>query len=113
MNLKEKVYALAKERGVKIAQLEKELGMAHSTILKWETSQPSGETLGKVADYFDVSVDFLLGRHNGYYTDPDVVILAQALKDRPEMRVLFDASRDVSATDLEAVIEIVKRLKKY
>ena len=108
MNLKEKVYALAKERGVKIAQLEKELGMAHSTILKWETSQPSGETLGKV-----VSVDFLLGRHNGYYTDPDVVILAQALKDRPEMRVLFDASRDVSATDLEAVIEIVKRLKKY
>ena len=37
-----------------------------STVTKWETGKaiPSPETLNKVADYFGVSVDYLLGRTN-------------------------------------------------
>lgn len=113
MGLKERVYALANERGIKITRLEAELGIAHSTIRRWNVNQPSGETLAKVADYFGVSVDFLLGRSDGYYIDPEAVLMTQALKERPEMKVLFDASRNVSASDIQFVVEMLERLKKY
>lgn len=36
--------------------------MANSSIRKWDTQSPSSERLRKVADYFDVTTDYLLGR---------------------------------------------------
>ena len=41
-----------------------ELGMSQNTISRYETGArvPSREELIAIADYFDVSVDFLLGR---------------------------------------------------
>ena len=40
------------------------LAIAQPSYIRYEngTSQPSLETLVKLADYFDVSVDYLLGR---------------------------------------------------
>lgn len=41
----------------------KEIGVASSTIAKWKSGTiPNGDTLIQIADYFDVSVDYLLGR---------------------------------------------------
>ena len=56
----ERIKQLAKERGVSIAKLEKETGLANATIRKWDTSNPQVDTLVKVAKYFDVSVEELL-----------------------------------------------------
>ena len=46
-----------------------------------------------------------------YYTDPEVAELAQQLKDRPELKVLFDASRDISKEDVQFVIDMIERMK--
>lgn len=54
------IRALCKERRVTVSALEKELGLGKATIQKWRTASPSVENLKKVADCFDVSVDFLL-----------------------------------------------------
>lgn len=113
MTTYEKIIALMNERGIKPSKLEEALGLSHSSISKWQKSQPSAEALAKVADYFGVSVDFLLGRtEHGYYADQDAVILAQQLKDRPEMKILFDATRDVSAEDLQFVVDMINRMKR-
>ena len=45
-----------------------------------------------------------------YYLDPEVAELAQALYERPEMRVLFDASRKATKEDIEQVADILARL---
>ena len=45
-----------------------------------------------------------------YYTDPEVVELAQEMYERPEMRVLFDASRNVTKEDIEQVAAILNKL---
>ena len=49
----------------KVSQLElaKELNVAQSTVGMWETGkrEPDFETLCKIAIYFDVTSDFLLG----------------------------------------------------
>lgn len=58
----EKVKALCEERKTNIAKVERECGLANATIRRWENASPTAENLSKVADYFGVSVDFLLGR---------------------------------------------------
>lgn len=45
-----------------------------------------------------------------YYLDPEVAQLAQELYERPEMRVLFDASRNASPEDIEQVAALLEKL---
>jgi transcriptional regulator with XRE-family HTH domain len=45
-------------------QLGSAIGAAESTVSHWETNQrdPDIETLNKLSEYFNVSIDFLIGR---------------------------------------------------
>ncbi|MBP3760871.1 MAG: helix-turn-helix domain-containing protein [Ruminococcus sp.] len=54
---------LCNEIGKKPNPVGKEIGVSSAAIANWKTgSIPNGETLMKIADYFHVSVDYLLGR---------------------------------------------------
>ena len=44
------------------AELERKIGLSAGSIRNWSKSIPSGDKLKKVADYFDVTTDYLLGR---------------------------------------------------
>lgn len=59
----QRIYALCSERGITISKLEKEIGVAVATIQKWQDSKrsPSVENVGAVAQYFNVSIEYLLG----------------------------------------------------
>lgn len=58
--LLEKIKKLCEKRGISIYKLEKDLGFSESSICKWENSSPSAVKLKQVADYFGVTVDYLL-----------------------------------------------------
>ena len=58
----EKIQQLCTEYKTSISKVERACGLANATIRRWETASPSADNLAKVADYFGVSVDFLLGR---------------------------------------------------
>lgn len=62
MELVNKISDLCRGKNTTLAALERELGFGKGTIRKWDSSSPSADKLQKVADYFNVSVDFLLGR---------------------------------------------------
>ena len=62
MNLYEKIKELAAQKKLSIRRLEEELGFANGSLKQWKNSNPGADKLTKVADYFHVSVDFLLGR---------------------------------------------------
>ncbi len=53
---------LANERGLSLPALEAKLGFGNGTIVKWDKASPNTDKLTKVADFFNVSVDYLLGR---------------------------------------------------
>lgn len=46
--------------------LARKIGVCESTVSNWLSGkkEPSIESLWKVADYFDVTIDFLIGRAN-------------------------------------------------
>lgn len=59
-----KLRELRKERGISMKKLGEYVGVSESTISLYETGkhEPSKEMLLKFADFFGVSVDYLLGR---------------------------------------------------
>ena len=58
------IKALRKEHGLTQTELGKVVGFTHVAVVKWENGQrePDFSTLMKLADYFGVSTDYLLGR---------------------------------------------------
>ena len=59
--LYERVMELCKEKGISQRQLQMELGISTGSISKWKKSTPNSIYLKKAADYFNVSVDYLVG----------------------------------------------------
>ena len=64
MGLRDVIKDLAVKKKISVAELERTLGFGNGSISKWNKQSPSVDKLNKVADYFDVSVDYLLGRTN-------------------------------------------------
>lgn len=59
----QKFYDLCISKGTKPNPVGKQLGVASSTITQWKQGAlPSSEILLKIAEYFGVSIDYLLGR---------------------------------------------------
>lgn len=56
------------------AKISYELGIAQTTYAAYETnrSQPSIEVLDKISTFFDVSIDYLLGKSNVKATQAEV-----------------------------------------
>lgn len=113
MGLYDKVLELCRRKQMSISALERESGIKRGVIEKWKVSSPSVANVEKVANYFGISVDYLLDRTDeGYYIDYKSMELAQEMKDNPNIQVLLDASRNVSPEDLQFIIDMIKRIQK-
>lgn len=64
MGIYERIQELCKEHGISIRKLERELGFGNSTIAKWKTSEPAFASIRAVAEYFNVSIGYLIGQKN-------------------------------------------------
>jgi transcriptional regulator with XRE-family HTH domain len=64
MEFSQRLRQLREEKGMERQDLANYLNMSYSTIAKYESGVrfPDKETLQKIADFFNVSVDYLLGR---------------------------------------------------
>ena len=70
----------------------------------------------RLANYFRVNkADLIENKYSDkepYYNDPSVTEYAQAVKDNPNLKLLFDASKDMSKDDIDFVINTIEMLKK-
>lgn len=84
--------------------------------------EPDFETLEKIADFFNVDIDYLLGRTEKtallpetighYYLNDETRAIAQEAFENPELRTLFKVARDIPPERLRAHIEFMKTLKE-
>ena len=55
--------ALCQEKGISVYRACTDIGLNRSAVAKWKAGgKPNGTTAGKLADYFGVSTDYLLGQ---------------------------------------------------
>ncbi|MDU8985791.1 helix-turn-helix domain-containing protein [Ligilactobacillus animalis] len=57
-----KIKELADIKGVSLAQIERDLNFSNGIISSWKNGRASQDKLSAIADYFNVSTDYLLGR---------------------------------------------------
>ena len=84
------------------------------------TRRPSRETLEAFADFYNVDIDYLLGRSSkttrargaGYYFDPETAKAAEEMRENKDLKVLFDAARDASPEDLRTAYDMLMALKR-
>ena len=99
MNIRDRVKQICSERGVSLNAVEKACGFSAGSISHWDTKIPSVDRVAKVADYFDISMDYLLGRTTSQTRaigiDGAYLSLARSAErrklDPKDMEILMDA----------------------
>lgn len=108
---------LCERKGVSCNKAALEIGLSNATPTKWKKTgaTPVGETLDKIAAYFGVTTDYLLGKEkqktpliNG---DEELTEYVEMLKNRPECRMLFQLSKDATKEDVEAAVRIIEAIR--
>lgn len=116
----DQIKVLRKERGLSQGALAKELNVHQTAVSQWEVGKttPDLQTLQTIADFFSVSVDFLLGNVREADSlmalkeeDQELWNLREELRRNPEMRTLFDVSKNAKPDDLRKAIRIIEALK--
>ena len=109
---------LLQKFGVTPYKISKETGVTQTSLSNWKNgkSKPSTPTLQKIADYFGVSVDYLMTGEekdgDKYYINEETAEMAQALFENRDLRVLFDAAKDASPEDLKTTYDMLMALKR-
>lgn len=94
------------------------LKISKSTIGMYEQGRrkPDFETLEKIADIFNVDMNFLIGNAKvdentpDYYYDDEAMKAAEFLHKNPEYKVLMDASRKIRPEDIRFITEMIDRM---
>lgn len=62
MTILERIQELARKKDKNLKEISLELGFSKNYLYSLKTQAPSSDKLAKIADYFQVSTDYLLGR---------------------------------------------------
>ena len=62
MELFDRLKFLADKQGKSINDVERDMGYSQNTLYRLKRTNPSAKKLTEIADYFNVSADYLLGR---------------------------------------------------
>ena len=95
---------LCDERGTTPTAVALDMGISTSLTSRWKHGgKPRIETLNKIADYFGVSVSYLLG----VVDDPDPVALVDPSKKEPPMLEWLTKLDDMTPDELAEVEQFV------
>ena len=117
MNLRERIHFLCKAKGVTLNKVESDLRFGKGYLSKLEKSSPNSGRLQQIADYFDVSLEYLMNglstfpKNDACHFDAKVLQLAEAILSNKELYLLFDVVRDADPDDIKTLYYIAQILK--
>ena len=106
----EKVRELAKKQGLSLNQVEEKLGYSKNTLYSLKRQKVSSERLQEIADYFNVSTDYLLGRtENPAIANNDTIAgyTSDDLRKMAENAKTFDG-KPLTEEDIDAIQNIIE-----
>lgn len=106
----EKIKELAQRRGISLAKLEESLGYSTNYFYTLKTKTPNSERLQEIADYFNVSTDYLLGRTDNPRIASDETIggyTSEDLRKMAENAKTFDG-KPLTEEDIDAIQNIIE-----
>lgn len=109
-NIGAAITGLRMEMGLKQKKLSKMLHISQSNLCNYENGvyRPGLDTLCRLADIFNVTTDYLLGR-TGYRCPPET--LEQYINPDYKMRHIINLLLSLDANSLDAVVKFADYLK--
>ena len=128
MDTFDRIENLMMENEMSQADLSRATGISTGLISQWKkrSQTPSSKKLAQIADYFDVSVDYLLGKtdikkeptvtvydehDNIVRLDAETIQLLDSLRTRPDMKMLFSISSKATPEDVLKAVKIIEALR--
>ena len=102
----ENLLSLIKEKGITRKKLAEDLSFGVNQIKYWEThgNVPSGDIVQKIADYFNVTVDYLLTGEQK--ESPSVTPTDE------RVRIAMEHINGLSSEELDALIPLLEQMRK-
>ncbi|MBW4827619.1 MAG: helix-turn-helix transcriptional regulator [Clostridiaceae bacterium] len=118
-----RIKMLREDERLNQKELAKALNISNTTLSQYETGQrtPSDDIKIKLANFFNVSTDYLLGRtdiknqsekiSNAVEDDPELIEFWNELKEREDLQLLFKQTKNLSPKDIKQIIRIIKAIE--
>jgi transcriptional regulator with XRE-family HTH domain len=103
MDLKERIQELCKRKNISMNQLEQELGFGKGYISKLGKSTPNATKIQQIAQYLDVTVDYLMrgkddSERNDIYSLPS------------DIRAIARGAQDLSPSKRELLLKLIQSM---
>ena len=106
----ERIKELANKQGLSINALEEKLGYSRNTLYSLKKQKASTERMQEIADYLNVSLDYLLGRtDNPAIANDDTIAgyTSDDLRKMAENAKTFDG-KPLTEEDIDAIQNIIE-----
>ena len=104
----EKIKELAKKRGKSLGQVEEDLGYGRNTLYKIKNSTPNAERIAEIANYFNVSTDYLLGRTDNPVIAGNAVAKTEIDLKKDAAESFFYDGHELNDEDLDLISSLLE-----
>ena len=124
MQYGERIARLREENGLTQEELSIKIGISRAALSHYEKNrrQPDYDIIRKLADFFGVSVDYVLGHtniretpesviNNALQDDPELMAIWLEIKNREDLQSLFREVKPMTPENVKKVIRIIKALE--
>lgn len=121
--LSERLQHLRKQKDITQEEIAKYIGVTRPAYSAYEGGKrtPDYNTLQKLADYFNVTTDYLLGRTvnpappdkitSSISDDSELIEFWDKLKEREDLQIFFKQTKDMSPADIKKIMRIIKAIE--
>ena len=110
-----RIRELRTARGLKQVELAKNLSVSQAALSGYETGkyEPDFDTLQKIADYFSVSVDYVIGRSDSSKPSPSSSVHEDEVTKGQMKAAFWGGEKDLSAEELDDMWNDVERFAAF
>ena len=124
----ERIKRLRKQNKLSVDEIVKKLNISRATYYRYESNEIEKlplTILEPLAKILNTTPAYLMGwqephqqnksiisdKAEGYYVDAEAAEYAEMLRTRPEMRMLFSASRGISKEEMQEAVNYIEFIK--
>lgn len=124
----ERIKRLRKQNNLSVDEIIKKLNISRATYYRYESNEIEKlplTILEPLANILNTTPAYLMGweephqstvntnsnQPDGYYLDKEAAEYAEMLRTRPEMRMLFSASRGISKEEMQEAVNYIEFIK--